>query len=269
MPLLVRLGLARRHRPPAKVDPRDGLDRPTLMQRLWGEGLLVPGGPDHIVSLVEPLHLGRSSTLVDLAAGLGGPARAIAKATNAWVTGLERSPDIARRAMTLSEGLGMGKRAPVMAYSPEGLELEEAAFDSVLARFATWELAHKERLLRIAAAGLARDGRLLLVDYAAGSMNPATAWTEAAGARDVLWSEDQYADCLGGTGLDLLFSVDMSPIHRGFVRRGWEGLADRLEDVAREDLALVGVEARRWTLEAEAIDAGELRVICMLATKSR
>jgi len=50
----------------------------------------------------------------------------------------------------------------------------------------------------------------LLVDYAAGNERAATAWSEAAGPREPLWTEEQYADCLAGAGLGFVWPPVLS-----------------------------------------------------------
>jgi 16S rRNA C967 or C1407 C5-methylase (RsmB/RsmF family) len=77
-----------------------------IRQRLYGRGSIIPGDAAWLLSLVEPFHLGASSAMLDLAAGLGGPARAIAQAFHARVTGIERDYDRARQANAMSSALG-------------------------------------------------------------------------------------------------------------------------------------------------------------------
>src|SRR5579863_5259195 len=65
-------------------------DRLTVLQWLHGPGFLIPGDATYVLEIVKPFHLSPAMTMLDLAAGLGGPARAIAEAFNTYVTGYER-----------------------------------------------------------------------------------------------------------------------------------------------------------------------------------
>ena len=237
---------------------------------LWGEGFLAPGGPDHILDLVKPLHLAAGSLLVDLAAGLGGPARVIARRTGAWVTGLERSREAASRGMALSTGAGLAREAAVRPYNPDSLELEHRAFDAAFARFASWELAERERFLRCVIQGLARGGRLLLVDLVAGGEGGEEfqSWRDAAGLPPPLWTADQYTDCLAAAGMEVHFTIDATATHRALLREGWRRLGTRLEGLDPEMLLAVADVTRLWLTQAAALDAGALAITCLCASRA-
>ncbi|NKB50048.1 MAG: hypothetical protein GKS02_11895 [Alphaproteobacteria bacterium] len=43
-----------------------------LMERLWGQGFLLPGGTDFVHELTKPLSLGSKASVLVLSAGMGG-----------------------------------------------------------------------------------------------------------------------------------------------------------------------------------------------------
>src|SRR5450755_4421180 len=49
-----------------------------VVEALWGEGFLFPGGREETLRLATPLGLSAASSLLLLGAGSGGPARCIA-----------------------------------------------------------------------------------------------------------------------------------------------------------------------------------------------
>jgi SAM-dependent methyltransferase len=240
----------------------------TPAEYLWGEGFLVPGGPVQLRELIKPLHLARGSNLVELAAGLGGAARFIARETGAWVVGLERSPELAALGMAGSEGAGLGKQAPIRVYNPGELALSPGAFDAALGRFATWELAEREKFLRAVGEGLGAGGRLLLVDLV--QREPGAAlelWREGAGEPPPLWTREQYGDCLRSAGFGVHFAIDVSAPHRALIREGWRRLAQWIDRLPPETLAEIAEEARRWHLQAAALDEGSLGVGAIFAVR--
>lgn len=240
----------------------------TPAEYLWGEGFLVPGGPVQLRELIKPLHLRRGSNLVEFAAGLGGATRFIARETGAWVVGLERSSELAALGMAASEAVGLGKQAAIRPYNPGELALAPGAFDAALGRFATWELAERERFLRAAGQGLAAGGRLLLVDLV--QREPGRAlelWRESVGNPPPLWTREQYSDCLRGAGFGVHFAIDVTPPHRALIRDGWRRLAKRIEGLAADVLAGIAEEARRWHLQAAALDEGSLGVGAIFAVR--
>jgi SAM-dependent methyltransferase len=239
----------------------------TPAEYLWGEGFLVPGGPVQLRELLKPLHLARGSNLVEFGAGLGGATRFIARETGAWVVGLERAPELVTLGMAGSEGAGLGKQAPVRLYNPDELALTPGAFDAALGRFVTWELAEREKFLRAAGQGLAPGGRLLLIELV--QREPGAAlelWRESVGAPP-LWSREQYGDCLRGAGFGVRFVIDVSAPHRALIRDGWRRLAQRIEGLPTDVLAEIAEEARRWHLQAAALDEGSLAVGAIFAVR--
>ena len=235
---------------------------------LWGEGFLVPGSPAQLRELVKPLHLRRGSNLVDLAAGLGGAARFIARTTGAWVVGLERSPELAAIGMAGSEGAGLGKQAAIQVCNPNELTLARGAFDAALGRFATWELPEREKFLRAVAQGLVADGRLLLVDLVQRASGEALErWREAVGGSPPLWTREQYADCLRGAGFGVHFAIDVTAPHRGLIREGWSRLARAMTELPADILAEIAAEAQRWQAQAAALDEGSLGVGAIFAVR--
>src|SRR5579863_438606 len=121
----------------AKIAP----DPLAIRQRLYGRGYIIPGDAAWLLALVEPFHLGASSAMLDLAAGLGGPARAIAQAFHARVTGIERDYDRARQGNAMSSALGAAHLLRIKACDPETLELGAAKFDCALGREASYTVA--------------------------------------------------------------------------------------------------------------------------------
>ncbi len=110
------------------------LDRTTVAQWLWGAGFVMPGDEQYVIELVKPFGLTPAMSMLDLSAGLGGPARAIAKAYGTYVTGLERSPERARRGMEMSVAANLAKRATIAQYNPESVELRAGGFDCIIGR---------------------------------------------------------------------------------------------------------------------------------------
>jgi hypothetical protein len=109
------------------------LDRATVAQWLWGPGFIMPGDEHYVLELVKPFGLTPAMSMLDLSAGLGGPARAIAEAYGTYVTGLERSPERAKRGMEMSVTANLGKKATITQFNPESMELRPNSFDCILA----------------------------------------------------------------------------------------------------------------------------------------
>jgi cyclopropane fatty-acyl-phospholipid synthase-like methyltransferase len=242
------------------------LDRATIGQWLWGKGFVSPGDEQYILEMVKPFGLNPAMSMLDLSAGLGGPARVIAKAFDTYVTGLERSPERAARGMAMSVEANLAKRAPISQYNPETLELRPNSFDCILGRGATYSIVEKERLFRVVYQGLKQRGQLLFneftVDRALADRPELAAWMARESFPPALWSIEQYQDCLTSLGFDIRVVVDVTALYRSMIIAGWASMLKEvnLKAMARSHLITVINEAELWMLRIAALQSGALRV---------
>jgi len=242
------------------------LDRATIGQWLWGEGFVSPGDEQYILEMVKPFGLTPAMSMLDLSAGLGGPARIIAKAFGTYVTGLERSPERATRGMAMSVEANLAKRATISQYNPETLELRPNSFDCILGRGTTYSVIEKERLFRVVYQGLKQRGQLLFneftVDPAIADRPELAAWMARETFPPALWSIEQYQDCLTSLGFDIRVVVDVTALYRSMIIAGWARMLKEvdLKAMARNHLITVINEAELWMLRIAALQSGALHV---------
>jgi phosphoethanolamine N-methyltransferase len=80
----------------------------TMLELIWGEGFLSPGGPEATLEIVRGLDLDGKSVL-DIGCGIGGPAMVLVRERGCRVIGLDlEAPLIAR-----ARGGGRMRSAPV------------------------------------------------------------------------------------------------------------------------------------------------------------
>ena len=251
------------------------LDRLTIAQWLWGAGFHLPGGAEHVLELVKPFALNPAMSMLDVSAGLGGGARAIAAAFGTYVTGLERDPELARRGMEMSVLQGMQKRAPVEAYDPETLELRTGAFDCILGRLATHGLRDKERFLRVLNLSLKARGQLLLTDFVvepkAGGRPELAVWERAQKRPPQLWSLNQMAERLAALGFEIRVTEDTTEAYRRLIVAGWSQLLHTvdLRSMPRKHLVSILDEAEAWVHAIAALESGALRAYRFYALASK
>jgi ubiquinone/menaquinone biosynthesis C-methylase UbiE len=248
---------------PATVPP---LDRATVAQWLWGPGFIMPGDEHYVLELVKPFCLTPAMSMLDLSAGLGGPARAIAEAYGTYVTGLERSPERAKRGMEMSVTANLGKKATITQFNPESMELRVNSFDCILGRGSTYNVVEKERMLRVVFQGLKPRGQFLLneftVDPALSKRPELAAWMARESFPPVLWTIEQYNDCLTSLGFDIRVVEDVTLMYRQMIVAGWARLLKEvdLKTMARSHLRVVVNEAELWALRIAALQSGAVRV---------
>jgi ubiquinone/menaquinone biosynthesis C-methylase UbiE len=242
------------------------LDRATVAQWLWGPGYIMPGDEHYVIELVKPFGLTPAMSMLDLSAGLGGPARAIAEAYGTYVTGLERSPERAKRGMEMSVAANLGKKAMISQFNPESMELRPNSFDCILGRGSTYNVVEKERMLRVVFQGLKQRGQFLLneftIDPAHGKRPELKAWMARETFPPVLWTIEQYNDCLTSLGFDIRVVEDVTPMYRQMIVGGWARLIKEvdLKTMARSHLRVVVNEAELWALRIAALESGAVRV---------
>jgi SAM-dependent methyltransferase len=218
-----------------------------------------------VLKLVKPFAANPAMSMLDVAAGLGGPARAISEAFGTYITGLERDPELARRGMDMSIAAGMQRHAPISAIDPESFELRTGAFDCILARGATYMVQDKERFMRVLILGLKQRGQLLLTDYIldpARAQRPEVAmWTGLQPYRPNLWTLQQYVDCFKSLGFDVRITEDITQDLKLQIVLGWEHLVQTIDIKAlpRVHKLQIVTEAEHWVKTIMALDGGAVK----------
>ena len=247
-------------------EPAAPPDSLTIRQWLWGPGFHTPGTAEDVLRLAEPFGATASTQLLDVAAGLGGAARAIAAQSGAYVSALERDPDLARRGRAMSLAAGRQKQVPVGQMDPETLELRAGTFDGILGREATHLVIDKERFLRVLLLGLRPRGQLLLTEFvvepALAARPELAAWAALQPREPLPWTLRQYSDCFLGLGVELRVPEDISAAYKRWIVDGWARLLRTvdLRSLPRAHRLAVLAEAERWMPTVAALDSGALRM---------
>ncbi len=256
-----------------RVDGADQppLDKLVLAQWLWGAGFNVPGGEEHVLELVKPFALNPAMSMLDVSAGLGGPARAFSTTFKIYLTGYERAPEIAKLGMEMSTLQGMNKHAPITHYDPETFELRPAALDCILGRQATYTLADKERFLGMLAFGLKPRGQLMLtefmIDPEASAKPEFKAWERRQPQPLQLWTLAQYTQCLTKLGFDIRIHEETTARYRSMILQGWAQLLQTadLRGMPRKHVRAIIDEAESWMYTIAALDCGALKTYRLYA----
>jgi cyclopropane fatty-acyl-phospholipid synthase-like methyltransferase len=251
--------------PQVVVETAPPLSPLVLRQWLWGSGFHQPGNADYVLKLVKPFGLTPAMSMLDVAAGLGGAARVVAEKFGAYITGLERDPELARLGMEMSIAAGKQKHASISAIDPESFELRTGAFDCILGRGATYMVQDKERFMRVLILGLKQRGQLLLTDYVVEPslmQRPEYAtWTALQPLPPMLWTVQQYTDCFKSLGFDVRITEDITHDLKLQIVMGWDNLLQTvdLKALPRAHKLQIVAEAERWVKTIIALDAGVVK----------
>jgi SAM-dependent methyltransferase len=139
------------------------------------------------LALIDEFHLrGRAATtdladlaaiqaedhLLDIGAGLGGPARLLAQTYGCHVTTVDLSADYCETAEWLNRATGLPEHITVMHADALNLPFPDGSFDVVWSQHAQMNIADKRRFYREARRVLKDGGRLAIWDIIAGPVRP-------------------------------------------------------------------------------------------------
>lgn len=230
-------------------------------QMLWGEGFTGPGDAHWMVDAVRPFGLDPSKSVLDLAAGLGGVARAIVNAFDTWVTGLESSPLLARMAMRRSQTQGLDRKAPVIHYDPEHFR-PAGTYDLVLADRIIHRVRDKDFFLDNVSECLKPKGSALFMDYVIegtpNSWDSWNAWKEEEPFDLFPWTTKRMVDELTQRNLDVRIGEDLTQVHRAQVLERVRQLSERIEHTPPDGRLFAGLarELSLWWARLQVLGRG-------------
>lgn len=235
-----------------------------VAETLWGGDFTSPGGVEHTAMLVKPFGITSAMSILDMAAGLGGVARTIAKDYKAWVTGMEASPLLANIAQERSVKGGFAKSAPVEAYDPEHIKLTRR-YDGIFAKEAFFTVRNKDQLFNNITQSLKPGGQLVFTDYCVEHTdlnNPGlVSWMQKEPIPPTLWSVEQVIKALRARKLDVRTNEDMTLVQKQLILRSLGHFLQHLNahtlDLETKKAVLDEVEL--WARRVKAFDSG-LRV---------
>lgn len=244
-------------------------------ESVWEEGFTSPGDAEYVLDMVEPLGLGPEMTILDLGAGLGGPARTLAEKFSLWVTAMEPCAELAEAGMEKSVVAGLAKRAPVQVCDPDHLKLESGGFDCIVSKETFFLVFNKRDLLRTISRALKPGGQLLFTDYLLSTDGEVSVdtenWIFSEPLRPELWSVKWMRDYLAGLRFDIRIEEDITDHYRRRLVEQWRAFVKRLRrgQFEEEMTAALEREAEVWWRRDKVLSRGEVRVYRFHAVKAK
>ena len=194
------------------------------------------GGLAAVDALARLAGIHASSRVLDLCAGLGGPARFVASRRGCAVVAVELNAGRATGAARLTRLVGLQQQVRVVRGDARALPFAAGRFDAVLSQEALLHIGDKAGVLREAHRVLAPGGRLAFSDWIArpalgdGERRRLHEWMAAV----TLQTLDGYRALVGATGFRAVAAEDLTDEWRAILRERLQMFRAMREDtVAR------------------------------------
>lgn len=211
-----------------------------LLQALWGEGFLSPGGPEEVARVIDGLDL-RGCRILDIGCGTGAiPALLATEHDAAHVTGIDVETGVCEIARRRMSDAGLNDRVKIVQVEPGRLPFGDATFDVVFSKDSIVHIPDKEALTQEVFRVLKPGGHFAASDWLIShDGTPSAKMQRYIELEDIgfeMASPERYAAALRGAGFGEVTTRN---------RNQW------YLEVAREELATI-MGPRRAEFEASS-----------------
>jgi phosphoethanolamine N-methyltransferase len=175
-----------------------------MLEAVWGEGFLSPGGPDEVARLIGAADIAGAAVL-DIGCGAGGIDIALVRAHGAgYVTGIDVEDPVLDHARGLVAKAGLGGRIGLVKVAPGPLPFPPGCFDVVFSKDSIVHIPDKPALMAEVFRVLRPGGRFIASDWLIGHDGPPSpqmaAYIASEGLDFGMASPSAYAAAMRGAG---------------------------------------------------------------------
>ncbi len=135
-----------------------------MLELVWGEGFMAPGGRGNVAKMVERLDL-TDRTVVDVGCGLGGPACVLAEDFGTRVVAIDLEEPLVERARARAREQGLADRVRFEVVESGPMPFEDASVDVVVSAGAYTQTEDKLSAFRDCFRILKPGGSIRLYDW--------------------------------------------------------------------------------------------------------
>lgn len=237
----------------------------TLLEAVWGEGFMSPGGTDEVDRYLEGISLAGLSVL-DIGCGLGGiDLHLVRQHGAAKVTGIDVEQALIERCDELAQKYSLASQIDFLCVEPGPLPFDDGCFDAVTSKDSIIHIPDKADLAADVYRVLLAGGWFVASDWLAGYDDEPSAemraYLVAEGLDFGLASAETYRAALAAAGFTDIEIVDRNEWYQQQARLERERMAGALYDglAATVGTEFLDHEIEVWDKMIVAIDQGQLR----------
>jgi ubiquinone/menaquinone biosynthesis C-methylase UbiE len=245
----------------------------TLLQLLWGEGFLSPGGAAEIAQLLEGSSLAGCMVL-DIGCGLGAVDELLITRHGARsVLGVDVDPTLLSSMAQRIERAGLAGRLSTLQVQPGPLPLPDDSFDVVFSKDAIVQIPDKSAVFAEACRVLRPGGHLIVSDWLRGGSGPySSEMLEFFRLEGIAYNMADVAETIAAlthAGFTEIQVRDRNEWYRDLARRELAALEGELRPLVTER---IGTERTahfigNWRQMVSVLERGELRPAHLKARK--
>jgi len=238
-------------------------DMIAMLELIWGEGFMTPGGARTVRATVGDLDL-EGKLVLDIGCGLGGADLVLAGEFGARVIGLDLEAPLVARARDYAAEAGLADRVEFRRVKPGPIAMVAGSVDVVFTSGAFTQIEDKKGMIAEVHRVLRPGGALVAYDWMKGpepySKNMLY-WFELEGLTYAMETLEEHVRLLEEAGFVDVEAADDGDDYRRLCHQEYQDMKGPLNE---KMLNLLGAEQRdhfleNWRAMTVVLDAGELR----------
>lgn len=234
-----------------------------MLEAIWGEGFLSPGGPEEVARLVAGTDFAGRSVL-DIGCGAGGIDIALVKHHGAgYVCGIDVEDTVLAHARALVAREGLADRIGCLKVAPGPLPFPPATFDIVFSKDSIVHIPDKVSLLAEVFRVLKPGGRFVASDWLIGVDGPPSPrmaeYIAAEGLDFGMASPNRYREAMAKAGFEAIEVTSRNAWYRQQARAELERLKGPVGEAAARIVGrdFVDENIGIWSRMIPVLDTGE------------